>query len=160
VRRVEVIGKVRGLTCGEVYARLSDFANYPKFSPAVRSVIITRADDGRFYSDWEVNFREGILRWKEEDVFRPEERIFSFSQIQGDIDYFVGEWSVTENADGCLIRFVCDFDMGMPGLNDILEPIAEQALRDNAKSIVKGLVPPVEFIAAQDVHAGEAAWSS
>jgi hypothetical protein len=35
--------------------------------------------------------------------------------------------------------------MGIPGLADILEPIAEQALRDNARSIIAGLLPAVQL---------------
>ncbi|MDB5502870.1 MAG: cyclase [Tardiphaga sp.] len=151
MRQVDVLGKVAGLTCAEIYARLADFAIYPKYSPAVRSVVVSAGDDGRFYSEWEVSFREGILRWKEEDIFMPAAYRLRFSQIEGDIESFDGEWSVVaDGPGGCLVRFSCAFDMGIPGLNDILEPIAEQALRDNARSIIKGLVPPVEFISAED----------
>ncbi len=161
MRQVEVLGKVTGLSSAEIYARLADFAIYPKYSPAVRSVVVTESGDGRFYSEWEVSFREGILRWKEEDTFAPDARRLRFSQIEGDIESFDGEWSVDEMPGGCLVRFSCAFDMGIPGLDDILEPIAEQALRDNARSILKGLVPPVEFIATADAaEVGEPSWNS
>ena len=66
-------------------------------------------------------------------------------QIEGDVDYFAGQWSISETSQGCLIRFACDFDLGIPGLDDILEPIAEQALRDNTRSILKGLIHAAEF---------------
>jgi ribosome-associated toxin RatA of RatAB toxin-antitoxin module len=142
VRRVEVIESVVGVGPSEMYARLSNFADYAKFSTAVRSIKLSTTEDGRFISDWEVNFREGILCWQEEDTFNAEARTFSFRQLEGDIEHFVGEWSIGDAAEGCLVRFVCDFDLGIPGLNDILEPIAEQALRDNIKSIINGLSSP------------------
>jgi ribosome-associated toxin RatA of RatAB toxin-antitoxin module len=149
VRTVEVIGNIPSLTCAQVYARLSDFAAYPEFSPAVRSVQ-TREQDGRSFSEWEVNFRDGILCWTEEDVFDHANHTLRFVQTAGDIDQFSGEWSVRDDPAGPLVRFHCQFDMGIPGLADILEPIAEQALRDNARSIIAGLLPAVQFIAMED----------
>jgi ribosome-associated toxin RatA of RatAB toxin-antitoxin module len=144
VRSVEVIGHVPGLSCADVYARLSDFAAYPQFSTAVRAVQTTE-QDGRAYSTWEVNFRDGILCWTEEDTFDHARHILRFVQTTGDIDHFAGEWSVHAQPDGARVRFHCQFDMGIPGLADILEPIAEQALRDNARSIIAGLLPAVQL---------------
>jgi ribosome-associated toxin RatA of RatAB toxin-antitoxin module len=156
VRHVEVLARVEGLGASEIYALVSDFARYPEYSLTVRSVKLTKTPDGRFISDWEVNFREGILRWKEEDTFLDDELIIRFRQIEGDVDYFVGEWSVIEDQGGCIVRFASDFDMGIPGLNEMLEPIAEQALRDNIRSIVAGLIPSAAFVpAGAGVAAGE-----
>jgi Polyketide cyclase / dehydrase and lipid transport len=101
-------------------------------------------------SAWEVNFREGVLRWTEVDVFNVEERTIRFRQIEGDVDYFAGVWSVRQASRGRLVCVECDFDMGIPGLNDILEPIAEQALRENARSILGGLIPSIEFVDSAD----------
>jgi ribosome-associated toxin RatA of RatAB toxin-antitoxin module len=144
VRSVEVIGHVPGQDCAEVFARLSDFGAYPQFSPAVRSVHSTQ-QDGRNFSAWEVNFRDGILCWSEEDIVDPANHTLRFVQTEGDIDHFTGEWSVHPYQDGARVRFFCHFDMGIPGLADILEPIAEQALRDNARSIIAGLLPAVQL---------------
>lgn len=152
MRHVEVVATVHGLTRAQAFTTMCDFAQYPKHSPAVRSVRVAKVDDRRAVSDWEVSFREGVLRWKEEDVFSPDDFTIRFRQIEGDVDYFAGQWSISETSQGCLIRFACDFDLGIPGLDDILEPIAEQALRDNTRSILKGLIHSVEFPAgsAQD----------
>jgi ribosome-associated toxin RatA of RatAB toxin-antitoxin module len=156
LRHVEVLARIGSLNSLQTYAVISDFARYPDYSEAVRSVNIANTADGRSISDWEVNFREGILRWKEEDVFHPDECIVRFRQIEGDVEYFVGEWSIWDDRRGCLVRFACDFDMGIPGLSDMLEPIAEQALRDNIRSILAGLIPSAEFLPnGADGHGGE-----
>ena len=144
MRNVEVIGHVPGRRCADVFALLSDFAAYPQFSNAVRSVQTTRRD-GCDYSTWEVNFRDGILRWTEQDVFDTLNHRLHFAQTEGDIDHFTGEWSVHAATDGVRVCFSCQFDLGIPGLADILEPIAEQALRDNARSIIAGLLPAVQL---------------
>lgn len=157
MRHVEVLARVGGLASAEVYAIISDFSGYPEHSEAVRSVAYKEADAGRSVSAWEVNFREGILRWTEEDIFDVEAHTIRFCQIEGDVDYFAGRWSVRPTPQGCLVCFECDFDMGIPGMNDILEPIAEQALRENAKSILEGLIPSIEFVAGDEDGKGEVA---
>ena len=146
MRHVEVLAKAPDVSCDEAYAKISDLSQYPKYSSAVRSVKILNTLDGRSTSLWEVNFREGILKWTEEDEFEPSTHTISFRQIEGDIEFFAGLWSVDRNGVGCLIKFACDFDLGIPGLNEFLEPIAEQALQENTRSIIRGLVPTVEFV--------------
>lgn len=150
MRHVEVVARVADLAPAEAYAIISDFSRYPEHSNAVRSVTYKRKDGGQSVSAWEVNFREGILRWTEEDVFDVGEHTIRFRQIEGDVEYFVGTWSVRRAPQGCLVCFECDFDMGIPGLNDVLEPIAERALRENARSILGGLIPAAEFVGGGD----------
>ena len=147
MRHVEVLAKIQGGVAAQIYPNLCDFERYPEHSDAVRTVSVIESEDGPLSSNWEVNFRSGILRWTEEDRFNPDTYSVSFRQIDGDVDYFSGEWALSEEDDGCLIRFAADFDMGIPSLSDIIDPIAEQALRDNVKSIITGLIrQPVEFI--------------
>jgi ribosome-associated toxin RatA of RatAB toxin-antitoxin module len=86
-----------------------------------------------------VSFNDGILRWTEEDRFLPEEHRILFRQLSGDLEHFEGEWKVEEEGDGCSIRFSASFDLGVPTLSDMLDPIAEQALRDNVELILSGL---------------------
>ncbi len=37
------------------------------------------------------------------------------------------------------MRFLCDFAVGMPAVSSLLDPLAERAIRDNIKEILKGL---------------------
>ena len=97
-------------------------------------------------SQWEVNFRQGILRWTEEDFFDPLTYSIQFRQIEGDAEHFSGSWLLSDTDEGCLICFAADFDMGIPSLSDIIEPIAEQALQENIRSILQGLLgDQIEF---------------
>jgi ribosome-associated toxin RatA of RatAB toxin-antitoxin module len=150
MRHVEIVARARGLSASEIYALLADFPRYPEFCRAVRSVKVMTAEDGRAISAWEVSFRSGVLRWTEENEFSADQHTVRFRQIEGDVEYFAGEWSVSQHSQECVVRFVCDFDMGIPGLNDILEPIAELALRDHARSILTGLIPSIEVVSTSD----------
>ena len=75
-------------------------------------------------SQWEVNFRAGILRWREEDRFDRAALSIAFRQLEGDVAIFDGVWRCTDAPDGCEVTFDARLDMGIPSLADALEPIA------------------------------------
>jgi len=130
------------------YATLADFERYPELCDAVRNVAITEISDNRTVSQWEVNFRAGLLRWTEEDTFDPGALSITFRQLEGDIAVFDGSWECLDAAQGCEIVFSARLDMGIPSLADALEPIAVRALTDNIVSIVRGLFGSAEPVAS------------
>jgi ribosome-associated toxin RatA of RatAB toxin-antitoxin module len=125
----------------ETYDILCNFERYPDHSPEVRSVVI-ESNNGDRYSTWETTFRNGILRWKERDMFDPESNTIAFEQTEGDIEHFSGWWKIADEGAGCKVRFWAQFDMGVPSLSHIIDPIAEQALRENIIAILQGLFGP------------------
>ncbi len=139
MRRVVVEAQVFGLDDHTLFEALCDFESYPKFTDTIREVV-TSQGNGELISEWEVNFRQGILRWKEKDVFCPEKTQIAFQQIAGDIEHFSGEWILRPESEGCSISFWADLDLGIPSLSDMLEPIAEAALKENIKAIIGGVV--------------------
>jgi ribosome-associated toxin RatA of RatAB toxin-antitoxin module len=130
---------VDGMSPDDVYERISHFDDYPKHTATVRGVDITRSFDGGSQSRWEVNFRDGILRWEEEDRFFPDERRLEFEATDGDLDMFVGGWTVEAAGEGTQATFRADFDLGLSTLNEMVEPIAEEALRETIGHIIAGL---------------------
>jgi ribosome-associated toxin RatA of RatAB toxin-antitoxin module len=141
---VQLLARISGRDAKEVFPLLSDLKTYPSCVEAVHSITVEE-QDGRFVSTWEVDFHGGIMRWKEEDVFLPEENTFQFRQIEGDLDAFSGEWRITDEDGGCRVDFWADFDLGIPGLSETLEPIAEAALRENIRGIISGILGAVQF---------------
>ncbi|MDQ3920449.1 MAG: aromatase/cyclase [Acidobacteriota bacterium] len=139
MRHLEVTMRVPDRSPAEIYETLCDFEQYPQHSKEVRRVGIDSHDDGQMLSTWETNFRGGILRWVEKDYFNPAARTIDFEQVQGDIEHFAGQWAVEDQPGGGLIRFRATFDMGIPALSNIIDPIAEQALRENIVAIICGL---------------------
>lgn len=147
MRHLEVLARLPGRAASNVYPVLCDYRRYPDCTEAVRSVRVTDGEDGNVISDWEVVFRRGILRWTEKDRFHKDSHRIEFEQVAGDIDYFAGEWVIQDDRQGCSVRFTAAFDLGLPSLNELLEPVAEQALRENVSAILLGLLgPPVEIL--------------
>lgn len=127
--------RVPGVDPAAAYAALTDFERYPALTDAVRDVTVE--DGGR--SRWEVNFREGILRWTEIDVLDAEARTIAFEQESGDFHAFRGAWIVDDDPAGSVVRFHAEFDLGIPSLSELIDPLAVRALRDNVAAIVSGL---------------------
>lgn len=130
----------------ECYRRLADFARYPELTDAVRSVEVEPAGpDGAIRSKWTVLFRNGLLCWTEADVFDPVAQTISFRQLSGDFQAFEGQWSVRHRPAGSAILFDARFDLGIPSLAPILDPVAESTLRANILTITRGLLGTVEL---------------
>lgn len=147
MKHVEILAQVNGYSVTDAYARISDFPRYPEYSEAVRAVTLLEARPGYTLSSWEANFRQGVLQWVEEDHFDQANNTIHFNQTEGDVDYFAGAWQVVPQEDACQIHFTAAIDLGIPTMADILEPIAERALRENIRSIIAGLFPnAVKFL--------------
>ena len=85
---------------GTVFADLADFPGYVHRAPSVRKVVM---GEGNATSSWEVSFRDGILRWVEDDAFDPVARTIDFRQAEGDMELFEGLWLVEPAAQGARI---------------------------------------------------------
>ena len=138
----------------ETYRRISDFGRYPDFTETVREVVVHPADaDGSVVSEWTVNFRNGLLCWTERDVLDRERMAITFTQLTGDFETFNGVWTVEPHTEGSRVTFEAEFDLGIPSLAAIVDPVAEATLRSNILLILQGLlgeVTPVEMAAACD----------
>ncbi|MDT0380548.1 aromatase/cyclase [Streptomyces sp. DSM 42041] len=140
--QVTVHALAPGLTPDVAYDRLRDFGSYPKLTDTVQEVTVHQEPGGSQLSDWTVHFRDGLMAWQERDHFDPGERTIAFRQVKGDFETFEGSWTCTpgQHGDGTLVTFEADFDLGIPTLAALLDPVAESALRENIALILKGLV--------------------
>ncbi|MEJ3745472.1 SRPBCC family protein [Actinomycetes bacterium KLBMP 9797] len=128
----------------QAYARISDFARYVELTETVREVVLHPPEpDGSLVSEWTVRFRNGLLRWTERDTFDPRALSIEFTQLSGDFLSFEGTWRVRPAERGSLVVFDAWFDLGIPTLADILDPVAAATLRGNIALILRGLLGEV-----------------
>lgn len=137
---VVVTGRHPTFSAARAYETLRDLDSFMKYSPAVRSVRLEETPDGRTISHWEVNFRNGILVWSEEDVFDDATHSVRFHRLSGDPVHFAGTWSATDEDDGCHVRFEAEFDIGIPTLSAMLDPLASATLRENIVETMVGVM--------------------
>ncbi|MEV5973470.1 SRPBCC family protein [Streptomyces sp. NPDC051921] len=148
MRSVHLTHHSSNVTARDAYARIGDFARYPDLVDTVRRVSVRQdAGDGVLLSDWEVDFRNGVLAWEEEDVFDDTAMTIAFRQIRGDFDTFDGRWLVTTEASGCRVEFSAEFDFGLPTLANIVDPVAERVLRQTIGHILHALIGGQEVAA-------------
>lgn len=140
MRTVLIETLIPDAAAGDVFAKVCDFASYPLHTNAVRQVLVTARTDGTVDSQWSVNFRNGVLYWAERDLVDPVTRRIVFDQTDGDFDSFSGEWAVDQAGPDVTVSFRAMFDLGMPSLAAIIDPIAERALTDNMHAILRGLL--------------------
>ena len=140
MRSVLLTARVPNCSVEQAYAKLRDFGHYADVAEAVQRVEIDRRDDGVVVSPWEVDFRDGVLEWTEADEFDDAAHTIRFSQLDGDFEEFAGHWLVrTENGDTA-VEFSARFDIGIPSLGGIIEPLAERTLVENIDQILRGLL--------------------
>jgi hypothetical protein len=117
---------------------LADFSAYPELAPSVIQVEVEKIDPdeqgrSRYRSGWEVHFRRGILRWV-------------------DMELLTGYWQIHAHEEGAEIEFDAQFDLGLPGLEDYLEPVAQRALEDNVREVLIRLFPGARVLDAVEAE--------
>jgi ribosome-associated toxin RatA of RatAB toxin-antitoxin module len=147
MRTVSLRALATEVDAATAYDRISDFARYPELTDTVVSVEVGSADDHAVVSSWTVKFRRGLMCWTEHDTFDRDAATIEFHQLSGDFAALRGVWRVTATEKGAEIEFMAEFDLGMPTLADILDPVAESALRDNITVILGGLLGAVSLVA-------------
>ncbi|MDG4807565.1 SRPBCC family protein [Micromonospora sp. WMMD1120] len=123
------------------WAAVIDIELYADHMDNVRSVKITKqlGPDHRI-SEWSTFLKGSILEWAEEETLDHEKMRISFHQVSGDLERFTGYWQVTENGDeGSALTLYVDFEIGIPLLADMLNPVAATALQENAVQMLQAI---------------------
>ncbi|MFJ2775168.1 type II toxin-antitoxin system RatA family toxin [Kitasatospora sp. NPDC087315] len=123
------------------WAAVVDVESYPDCMESVDSVVVTdRTDDRHRTTAWSVRLKGSVLHWTEAEVIDPEARRFSFHQVSGDLGHFAGHWAVRPApGGGSTVSLHVDFDIGIPLLAAMLNPVAADALRENAAQMLAAL---------------------
>jgi ribosome-associated toxin RatA of RatAB toxin-antitoxin module len=137
---VTVEALVTGHTADHVYETICDFARYPELVDTVLAVEVDDPlPDGSVHSDWEVAFRNGVLRWREVDWFDRAGLAIRFVQTDGEFDVFRGGWRLREVGDAVFLAFHAEFDFGVASLASIIDPVAIRVLTESMRTILVGL---------------------
>ncbi|MFD5537573.1 type II toxin-antitoxin system RatA family toxin [Streptomyces sp. NPDC127079] len=118
--------------------RLEDYATYMENVESV--TVIGETENGARTSEWSVLLKGSVLEWIEADTLDHDARVMSFDQVSGDLDMFTGYWRVEDTGDDTsVVAFFVDFEIGIPLLADMLNPVATKALRENAEDMLRAI---------------------
>jgi ribosome-associated toxin RatA of RatAB toxin-antitoxin module len=124
---------------GEVWAALLDSESYASYMEEVREVRVVEWDGDRRVSRWSVLLKGSELEWEEEEFIDHERRRIEFRQLDGDLAYFTGHWEVSSDERGTTAELHVEFDIGIPMMSEMLNPVAARALEDNSQAILRRL---------------------
>jgi ribosome-associated toxin RatA of RatAB toxin-antitoxin module len=125
----------------EVWKVVANFDDFPRVASAVRGIETTPENDQVRRTRWQVMLDDSELEWLEEDVLDPIGRRIDFRILEGDLVRMEGSWTVTAAGVGSVVDFQVDFDLGIPLLADLLNPIAEQSLRRAILDVLTHITP-------------------
>ena len=90
-----------------------------------------------------LEFRSGTLRWNEEITGYRDDLEIRFVLTDGDFASFTGKWALHQEFEDVLLHFEADFDFGIDSMARILDPIAEEAVKETISRAVTGMFPKV-----------------
>jgi ribosome-associated toxin RatA of RatAB toxin-antitoxin module len=125
----------------EAWTAVTRLEDYAAYMDNVESVtVIGKSDTGVRTSEWCVLLKGSVLEWVETDTLDHDRRVMAFDQVSGDLDVFTGYWRVEDTGDGTsVVTFCVDFEIGIPLLADMLDPVAAKALRENAEHMLHAI---------------------
>ncbi|SBT41772.1 type II toxin-antitoxin system RatA family toxin [Micromonospora auratinigra] len=122
-----------------VWAALLDSESYASYMAEVREITVVEWVGDRRVSRWSVLLKGSELEWEEEEFIDHDRRRIEFRQIDGDLAYFTGHWQVSADDRGTVAELHVEFDIGIPMMSEMLNPVAARALEDNSRAILEQL---------------------
>jgi len=126
------------VTLPRVWGMVAEFERYPAVMPSVLAVTFLQRSELSAVSAWRILLDGTEMTWEEQDVFEPYRRI-SFEQIDGDLAAFRGAWHFTDLGGGVRVELSLEFDIGIPSLAAVLNPLGAEAIRANAHDMLTAI---------------------
>jgi ribosome-associated toxin RatA of RatAB toxin-antitoxin module len=132
----------------EVFATVAEFDRWPALATDVRAVVTTASTAGQpRESYWEVNFRRGVMRWREAEVVDPVLLRIDFDRTDGDFEDFHGSWQVFGAPGGpAEALFEVTYDFGIESLAGLMDPIAERVIKRSVCEVLNGQFDGVRVV--------------
>ncbi len=124
-----------------VWDAVVDVERYPESMENVRSVELRAVESRELRrTAWSVILKGSILQWEEEEHLDHDQRVIRFHQVKGDMEVFTGEWVLEERGSALTnVRLQITFEIGIPLLADMLNPVAQRSLQENCADMLRGV---------------------
>ncbi len=142
--RVVVEAVVSG-SPARAYDLAKDMESYPEFMKDVVSLKVLEREGDAQISEWHGRLQGKVLKWKERDVFDDARHTITYHQTEGDLKKFEGAWTFEPaGGDATKITLSCDFDLGIPMLAGLLDPVARLVVKKNCEDMLAGIRSKLE----------------
>jgi ribosome-associated toxin RatA of RatAB toxin-antitoxin module len=125
-----------------VWARVCDVEAYPQFMESVVETRVVERDGGESTVEWTVLLKGSVLRWTERERRIDERHRIEYWQLDGDLARFEGSWQLWDTGGGMTEAVLeVTFEIGIPMLADMLNPVAARAIEQNSRTMLLSLAP-------------------
>lgn len=133
---VETMHSFGSIPASEVWDILRQFERYPEFAEHIIKVDIISENSDYKESKWIVLFNGNQLQWSERDYIDDRSKVIRFEQIEGDLAIWRGSLSVADGSE-CIATYCVEFDLGVPALESLLNPLGTRAIKLNCEKILE-----------------------
>jgi ribosome-associated toxin RatA of RatAB toxin-antitoxin module len=123
-----------------VWEVVNDVESYPRLMEHVRSMTVVERGENYRLTEWHVELKGCLMRWLEREELQPDRYRIEYRQIEGELAEFEGYWQLeplTESSTRVVLTV--RFEIGIPMLSEMLNPVAERAIRDNSRNMLLSL---------------------
>lgn len=124
-----------------VWSAIIDIERYPATMRNVRSTaVLAWNGPNERRCAWSVSLKGAILEWEERESFDHDRYVVRFEQLSGDMEIFHGHWALASTTDGLTrVTLHVTFEIGIPLLADMLNPVAQRSLHENCTEMLQGI---------------------
>lgn len=133
------VSKVINAPKGSLYGILKDMEKYPQFMKDLKSVKVLERHENTTLTEWETTIMGNKIKWVEKDIFDDANHHIRYHQKSGDLHKFEGEWILTEIDQGTRVTLTVDFEIGVPMLAGLINPVAKLMIKDNCENMLNAL---------------------
>jgi ribosome-associated toxin RatA of RatAB toxin-antitoxin module len=125
----------------QLWAAVIDVERYPDSMENVRSVQIVGEDSPeRRRIAWAVTLKGSVLEWEEDERIDHQAHTVEFRQLSGDMEWLEGAWRlVATGPDTTRVSLKVSFEIGIPMLAEMLNPVAERSFHENCAEMLRGV---------------------
>jgi ribosome-associated toxin RatA of RatAB toxin-antitoxin module len=123
------------------WAAVLDIERYPELMTNVVAVKILEWETPVVRrSKWAMIIKGATLVWQDRETIDHEALTVRFTQVTGDLERFEGAWELQRRESHLTyVTLRISFEIGVPLLTEMLNPVAKRALYDNAKEMLEGV---------------------
>lgn len=125
----------------QLWRTILDVERYPDSMESVRSVeILAEESQQKRRIAWSVSLKGSILEWEEVEQIDHEALSVVFHQLAGDMQHLEGTWRLTRlSTDQTRVTLNVSFEIGIPLLAEMLNPVAERSFYENCDEMLNGV---------------------
>jgi ribosome-associated toxin RatA of RatAB toxin-antitoxin module len=123
-----------------VWEVVNDVESYPRLMEHVLSLRVVERGENYRLLEWKVELKGCLMRWIEREDLQPDRYRIEYRQLEGELAEFEGFWQLEPLTDSTtLVALSVRFEIGIPMLSEMLNPVAERAIRDNSRAMLLSL---------------------